>query len=210
MTQTEFLDYRVNNESCKIITDKTMAWLDDKKTSKIVNTINPHSAVVASEDKAFTKALKKSDILLPDGIGVVLACRLKKLKMSERISGYDFFEAFSRKANAKGKVSYFFLGSSEAVLEKIRNRMEKDYPNIEVVGTYSPPFKPEFSDEDNQHMCDAVNKAKADVLWVGMTAPKQEKWIAQNHEKLDVHFSAAIGAVFDFYAETKSRAPEWI
>jgi len=84
------------------------------------------------------------------------------------------------------------------VLREIVEKMSVDYPKIEV-GVYSPPFKPEFGEEDNAKMVEAVNAFKPDVLWVGMTAPKQEKWIYQNREKLDVYFIGAIGAVFDFY-----------
>ena len=89
--------------------------------------------------------------------------------------------------------------------------MKQDFPAIEVCGTYSPPFKIEFSQEDNSAMISAVNNARPDVLWVGMTAPKQEKWIYENQSKLQVPFVGAIGAVFDFYAGTKKRSSDfWI
>jgi N-acetylglucosaminyldiphosphoundecaprenol N-acetyl-beta-D-mannosaminyltransferase len=105
----------------------------------------------------------------------------------------------------KGK-RYFFLGSTEEVLEMIKANMARDYPNIIVAGTYSPPFKPEFSEEDNRAMHEAINRAKPDVLWVGMTAPKQEKWIYQNKAALNVRFIGAIGAVFDFYVGRIKRS----
>ena len=86
--------------------------------------------------------------------------------------------------------------------------MNHDFPNIKVT-THSPPFKPEFSEEDNRQMIEAINQASPDVLWVGMTAPKQEKWIYQNKDKLNVKFIGAIGAVFDFYAGTVKRSSPW-
>ena len=102
-----------------------------------------------------------------------------------------------------------FLGSSNKVLSLIRERAAVDYPNLEVV-TYSPPYKPEFSDEDNKAMIQAINKANPDLLWIGMTAPKQEKWTYQHWKELDIHCHVgAIGAVFDFYAGTVERAPLW-
>ena len=102
-----------------------------------------------------------------------------------------------------------FLGSSNKVLSLIRERAAVDYPNLEVV-TYSPPYKPEFSDEDNQAMIQAINKANPDLLWIGMTAPKQEKWTYQHWKELDIHCHVGtIGAVFDFYAGTAKRAPLW-
>ena len=102
-----------------------------------------------------------------------------------------------------------FLGSSEKVLALIQERATVDYPNLEVV-TYSPPYKSEFSEEDNQAMIQAINKANPDLLWIGMTAPKQEKWTYQHWKELDIHCHVGtIGAVFDFYAGTVERAPLW-
>ena len=102
-----------------------------------------------------------------------------------------------------------FMGSSEKVLALIREKAAVDYPNLEVV-TYSPPYKPEFSDEDNAAIIKAINEANPDLLWIGMTAPKQEKWTYQHWNELDIHCHVGtIGAVFDFYAGTAKRAPQW-
>ena len=102
-----------------------------------------------------------------------------------------------------------FLGSSEKVLTLIRERAAVDYPNLEIV-TYSPPYKPEFSEEDSLAMIQAINNANPDLLWIGMTAPKQEKWTYQHWNKLNIHcHCGTIGAVFDFYAGTVRRAPLW-
>ena len=102
--------------------------------------------------------------------------------------------------------SYFFLGSTDETLQKVEQKLSLDYPNISFSGAYSPPYKPEFSEADNQAMIEAINAVKPDVLWVGMTAPKQEKWIFQNRDKLDVKFIGAIGAVFDFYVGNVKRS----
>ncbi len=102
-----------------------------------------------------------------------------------------------------------FMGSSEKVLELIRKKAAEVYPNIEVV-TYSPPYKPEFSDEDNRTIVEAINKANPDLLWIGMTAPKQEKWAYSHWNELDIHCHVGtIGVVFDFFAGTRKRAPQW-
>lgn len=102
-----------------------------------------------------------------------------------------------------------FMGSSEKVLSLIRKRAAVDYPNLEVV-TYSPPYKPEFSEEDSRAMILAINEANPDLLWIGMTAPKQEKWTYQHWDELNIKcHCGTIGAVFDFYAGTVKRAPLW-
>jgi exopolysaccharide biosynthesis WecB/TagA/CpsF family protein len=107
------------------------------------------------------------------------------------------------------KKKVMFMGSSEKVLALIKERAAVDYPNIEVV-TYSPPYKPEFTDEENAEMVRAINEAKPDLLWIGMTAPKQEKWTYKHWGELDIDCHVGtIGAVFDFYAGTMKRAPLW-
>lgn len=103
-----------------------------------------------------------------------------------------------------------FLGSSERVLRLIQERAKIDYPNLEVV-TYSPPFKAEFTNEDSNTIVKVINETNPDLLWIGMTAPKQETWIWQHWQQLDIHCHVGtIGAVFDFYAGTMKRAPLWM
>ena len=186
----------------------------------LINTVNAHSFNTAQKDEAFAEALQKGDYLIPDGTSIVKACRWLRAKSQpeERIAGWDLFsfemdvlERRSEEARAKGGkcLKVMFLGSSEKVLSLIRERAAIDYPNLEVV-TYSPPYKPEFSDEDNRAMINAVNDADPDLLWIGMTAPKQEKWAYRHWQELDIHcHCGTIGAVFDFYAGTIKRAPLW-
>lgn len=182
----------------------------------LINTINAHSYNVAQHDAAFAEALQKGDCLVADGASIVKACRWLHTasQPKERIAGWDLFsfemqrlEGSCGKDNARCKV--MFLGSSEKVLSLIRQRAAVDYPHLDIV-TYSPPYKPVFSDEDNQAMIQAVNNADPDLLWIGMTAPKQEKWTFAHWDELDIHcHCGTIGAVFDFYAGTARRAPLW-
>jgi len=152
--------------------------------------------------------LLEADLLTPDGAGIVLASWILGGRIQERVTGSDIFRGLSEHLNTSSdnKYSYFFLGSTTMTLLKVEKKMAVDYPNIRVTGTWSPPFKSEFTKHENQLMIDAINKAKPDVLWVGMTAPKQEKWIHQHRDQLDVKFIGAIGAVFDFYTGNVKRS----
>ena len=143
---------------------------------------------------------------MPDGAGVVLASRFLGCPVHERITGSDVFYGLHERLNRQGRGSIFFLGSTEEILAEIRQRMAADYPNLRVAGTFSPPYKPEFTPTELDEMIAAINAAKPDVLWVGMTAPKQEKWIHQNSHRLQVKFIGAIGAVFDFYTGRVQRS----
>lgn len=175
----------------------------------LINTINAFSYDNARKDVLFSEALQKGDVLIPDGISIVKACRFLNAKSQpkERIAGWDLFVYEMEKLNrVGGKV--MFLGSSDAVLNLIRQRVAEKYPKIEV-DTYSPPYKPVFSDEENEAMISAINHSNPDLLWIGMTAPKQEKWAYTHLDRLDVHCHiGTIGAVFDFFAGTIKRAPE--
>ncbi|HOG11528.1 MAG TPA: WecB/TagA/CpsF family glycosyltransferase [Smithellaceae bacterium] len=171
--------------------------------------LNPHSARMAVTDPAAEKALKSADILIPDGIGVVIASQILGGIIRERITGSDIFRDLSRKLNDQGNTSYFLLGSTEETLAVIKARLTMDFPRIRLAGSYSPPFKEVFGEAENQLMIEAVNRAAPDILWVGMTAPKQEKWIHRNKGKLNVKFIGAVGAVFDFYAGNVKRSSPW-
>jgi N-acetylglucosaminyldiphosphoundecaprenol N-acetyl-beta-D-mannosaminyltransferase len=168
--------------------------------------LNPHSYAVARETPAFAAALRAADWLVPDGVGVVLASRLRGGSIRERVTGSDIFFGLHEQLERAGRGRVFFLGSTEATLARIRERMATDYPHVEVVGTLSPPFKAEYSEAEIEDMVSAVNRAKPDVLWVGMTAPKQEIWIHRVGLRVDVKFAAAIGAVFDFYTGRIKRS----
>lgn len=185
-----------------------LANIPDGKT--LINTINAHSYNVARKDELFANALQNGDYLIPDGMSVVKSCKWlhAKSQPKERVAGADLFEFEMDKLNKKGG-TVMFMGSSEKVLGLIRKNAAKVYPNLKVV-TFSPPYKPEFNDEDNKSIIEAINNANPDLLWIGMTAPKQEKWTYSHWKELNIHCHVGtIGAVFDFFAGTTKRAPLW-
>ena len=220
----------------------------------LINTINAHSYNTARKDELFAEALTNGDVLIPDGVSIVKACRWIKAKSlpKERIAGWDLFEfemnkfeecgmknvecgvngeecgmnnfSLDNSQSASADHSTFntqhsplrspqrtvmFMGSSQKVLDLIVKRAAEVYPHLKIV-TYSPPYKPEFSEEDNKAIVEAINAADPDLLWIGMTAPKQEKWTYSHWNELNIHCHVGtIGAVFDFFAGTVERAPIW-
>lgn len=180
--------------------------LRDGKTS--ISTLNAHCYNMACTDELYREALLKSDVLIPDGISVVWVMRWLTGQRLKKIAGADlFFYEIARLQQTGGRC--FFLGSSESTLQKIKERAKREYPNVQIQ-TYSPPYKAEFTQEDNLAMLEAINAFQPDVLMVGMTAPKQEKWAYQHYNLLEVGHICCIGAVFDFYAGTIKRAPKWM
>ncbi|MBN2816186.1 MAG: WecB/TagA/CpsF family glycosyltransferase [Campylobacterales bacterium] len=174
---------------------------------QVINTINPHSYITAKNDGKFKEALLDSDLLIPDGSGIVLAAKQIYNQNIEKIAGSDLHIFLLEKLNREnGKV--FYMGASQNTLKKIEKKIQKEFPNI-TVQSYSPPFKPIFTDEDNEIIISHINAFSPDVLFIGMTAPKQEKWLHQHKSLLNFKVASSIGAVFDFYAGTVQRPSQF-
>ena len=178
------------------------------KAKCIINTINPHSYCEAKKDTVFTKALLASDVLLPDGLGIVLAAKVLEGSNIKKIAGADIHQYLLEEADKKSQ-KVFYLGASENTLKLIEARIQKEFINIKVA-SFSPPFKPAFSAKDTEEMIVKVNAFQPTILFVGMTAPKQEKWVYLNKDKINANTIVSIGAVFDFYAGNSKRAPKWM
>ena len=175
----------------------------------VINTINPHSYVISRKDEKFREALEAADYLLPDGTGITIAARILAGQKIDRIAGSDLHEIILKSLN-KRKGSCYYLGSSETTLNLIRERLKREYPDVRS-GFLSPPFRDKFTKEENETMLKAVNDFSPDVLFVGMTAPRQELWVHENRGNLNVPLICCIGAVFDFYAGTVKRSGQfWI
>ena len=181
----------------------------DLNAVRIINTINPHSYCLSRYDRIFNEALNSSDILLPDGTGIVLAARILNNQSITKIAGADIHQYLLQQANLKNE-KVFYLGASQSTLKLIESKIKKQYPNI-TVSSFSPPYKPQFTKSETAQMLEKVNDFKPDILFVGMTAPKQEKWVFVNKEDINANTIVSIGAVFDFYAGNIKRSSDfWI
>ncbi len=169
---------------------------------RVINcSISPNNYGLATKDAEFKTVLQKTDFLVLDGVYFALASIFLKGKNIKRNQGPDVFNHFINRMNdTSGRV--FFLGSSKAVLKRIEERITNEFPNI-TVATFSPPFKKEFSEEDNSEMISIINAFEPNIVFVGMTAPKQEKWSLQHRDKLNSNLVISIGNVFDWFAGTQ-------
>jgi N-acetylglucosaminyldiphosphoundecaprenol N-acetyl-beta-D-mannosaminyltransferase len=181
---------------------KDIRLLEKENVGLLINTLNPHSFYVAEHDTEFKEALVNSGILLPDGVGVVLANFLINGTILRRISGMDFFLTLLHQLNYfrdPSRNRIFFLGSTVENLELIKGKISEDFPFLKVA-FYSPPYKSLFSEEDKQKIIHEINAFDPYLIFVGMTAPKQEKWAYQNAPLTNAKILCSIGAVFDFYS----------
>ena len=200
------LGYQVRHDGFESCLDEIARSLEQGQEQKWLATLNPHSYAVARHRPEFRTALSAADWLIPDGVGVVFASRILGGDIRERVSGPDIFFGLHNFMQKSDNYSVFFLGSTGDTLAEICKRMSEDWPNIRIAGTYSPPFKSAFSEEDIGQMVASVNAARPDVLWIGLTAPKQEELVNRILPRLDVRFAGAVGAIFDFYAGRVKRS----
>jgi N-acetylglucosaminyldiphosphoundecaprenol N-acetyl-beta-D-mannosaminyltransferase len=170
---------------------------------------NVWTTVLMQSDPELLRINNSADLVVADGMPLAWVSRLFGNPLPERISGSDLFHGFHEIAFSKG-YKVFLLGSSPRTLEALSRNLSASYPNLNIVGTYAPPFREDFSQEDSRRMLEVVNSAQPDLLWVSLSAPKQEKWIGQNLSRLDVPVAIGVGAVFDFASGIRRRAPLWM
>ena len=175
----------------------------------LLSTGNAYTIVMAQSNAELMTHYHQADAVLPDGMIPVWLTKLLPRSVPDKIAGPIFFQEFTRRAAQKGH-RIFLLGSSEAVLAKMKANMETFAPGVSIVGTLSPPFAKMFTEDQDQAMLDAIDNAAPDALFVGLQAPKQELWLSKHHARLKVPVRMGVGAAFDFTAGTKKHAPAWV
>jgi N-acetylglucosaminyldiphosphoundecaprenol N-acetyl-beta-D-mannosaminyltransferase len=161
---------------------------------------NAHVVVESNTDKHFKETLSQVDLIVPDGVPIVWVMHSLGHVNAQRYSGPDFMEDLFKQTPDK---LHFFLGSTQEVLDKIKSKFKG-----QAAGFYSPPFCKEFTEEELNLQLQMVEESKADYIWVGLGAPKQENYVAFQAKRAKSGVWCAVGAAFEFYAETKPRAPE--
>ena len=199
------LDFLIEDDAEKILRE----LLQTSSFSRHLSCLNPHSIYLSARDSEFKESLQNCDWIVPDGVGLILGSFILNFCGINRITGSDIFHLVSREINSRkdpGKV--FFVGSTKENLEALVDKYRKDYPNVEVCGHMSPPFKDEFCEQDYQEVIRAILVAKPDFVWVGLGAPKQEKFCNNLMSRLSGHSCVflSVGAVFDFYTGKVKRA----
>lgn len=168
---------------------------------------NVHTSVMAREDASYRDVLNGAAFVFPDGTPIATLEQKKGYVGAERVAGPDFMEHMFRDTQ-DGRLSHFFYGASQETLDALKENLLKKYPGIDIRGMYSPPFRA-LSEEEDRADVNLINGSGADIIWIGLGAPKQEKWM--NAHKGEISgVMMGVGAGFDFHAGTIRRAPKWI
>lgn len=173
-----------------------------------VSLVNPHSVMMCKRDERFDAAIAGADLVLPDGIGIVLACRLLGHGRRHRITGPGLMLHLCDAGRDPGFRHYFY-GGAAGVADRLAERLRTLYPGLEVAGTHAPPFR-ELSAQEDAADVERINAARPDVVWVGMGAPKQEKWMAAHANRIRAAAMIGVGAAFDFHSGNVRWAPRWL
>lgn len=168
---------------------------------------NVHTTVTSFEDKTYCDVQNGGILAIPDGGPLSTVGRKRGHKNMQRTTGPSYMGEILKTSAQKGYRHYFY-GSTEETLEKLYHALQHDYPGAQIAGMYSPPFRP-LTDEEDRLIVEQINEAKPDFVWIGLGAPKQERWMAEHQGKIS-GFMVGVGAGFDYFAGNISRAPMWM
>jgi len=181
----------------------------ERRARGYVCAVAVHALTVGLDDPEMADALRNATLVLPDGMPVVWAANMLGANLTDRVYGPELMLRYSDRCAERGHRVWLYGGRDQGSLVQLALNLRRRHPGINIVGGYSPPFRP-MTGEEEDALVDQINDARPDVLWVGIGVPKQEKWMARMRERLDVPVMCAVGAAFDFHAGRISQAPSWM
>jgi N-acetylglucosaminyldiphosphoundecaprenol N-acetyl-beta-D-mannosaminyltransferase len=196
----------INSLSLKQHTNQIIHWAK-QNVSRSVCVANVHMLMEAHWDPSFKQILHSADLVTPDGMPLVWMLRFLGSRSQERVAGMDLFKILCIEAQEQ-RIGIFFLGSETQILEKMRQRLELEYSNLHIAGMESLPFRPLTTQED-QEITEKINSTEANLLFLSLGCPKQEKWIAHHRGKINATM-VGLGGVFPVYAGLQKYAPQWV
>jgi N-acetylglucosaminyldiphosphoundecaprenol N-acetyl-beta-D-mannosaminyltransferase len=167
-----------------------------------------HGVTESQHDEALRLILNRSFLCLPDGMPTVWVGRLQGHRAMRRVYGPDYMLAMCGLSATRGW-RHFLYGGKRGVADQLKRRLESLMPSISIVGTYTPPFRPLTPEEDSD-LVNRINQAQPDIVWVGLSTPKQERFMAQYRERLNTSLLVGVGAAFDIHAGLLADAPNWV
>ena len=182
-------------------------WIDERSPHYIC-VAGVHGIMESRRDRRLKGIFDKADMVTPDGMPLVWFARLLGRRRTERVYGPDLMRRMTAISHQR-RYRQFYYGGADGVAEKLREVLTSEYPGLQCEGAICPPFR-ELSKEEDDAVVAAINAAKPDILWVGLSTPKQELWMAAHLGAINVPVMIGVGAAFDFLAGTKRQAPRWI
>jgi len=183
-------------------------WIRERDGCRNVVATGMHGVMEARRDPAFKAVVNSADLFVPDGMSLVWVARRRGIPLKERVCGSDLMDEFLKLSAQRGYRNLFY-GDTEETLARLVLNLKQDLPELQIAGAHSPPFRPLTTEEDEQEVR-MINESRADVVWVGLGLPKQERWMFEHKERLDAPVLVGVGAAFKFLSGQVKRAPGWM
>ncbi|MBD5393083.1 MAG: WecB/TagA/CpsF family glycosyltransferase [Lachnospiraceae bacterium] len=191
--------------------DRTVQFVEEnihKLSGEYVCVSNGHTTVTAYEDASYRNVQNSAVMAFPDGEPLSIVSRKRGFKDARRVTGPDFMEQMFIKGSKGDGLRHFFYGGSQDTLDTLQEILKEKYPGLQIAGMYSPPYRP-LSEEEDAQAIRMINESKPDIVWVGLGAPKQERWMYDHRGKVQ-GLMFGVGAGFDYHAGKLKRAPVWM
>jgi N-acetylglucosaminyldiphosphoundecaprenol N-acetyl-beta-D-mannosaminyltransferase len=183
-------------------------WICERQRGHFVAVTGMHGVTEAHHDPTFRAVLNDADLVVPDGMPLVWLARSKGHPLKRRVYGPELMATFCEETAAKG-YRHFFYGGAPGVADELAARFVARFPGLILAGTYCPPFRA-LTDTEDREVVEMINGSRADVVWVGLSTPKQERWMFEHRDRLEVPVLVGVGAAFDFHTDRVAQAPEWM
>lgn len=205
--RADILGVLVSPIDMKVALDRVESWIR-QRSSQYVCVTGTHGVIESQADEELRGIHNRAGLVAPDGMPLVWFCRALGFKHTARVYGPDLMRQLTAVSAVRG-YRQFYYGGNDGVAEMLSRTLQKVHPKLEVAGTHTPPFRP-LTPEEDEAVIEKINALKPDILWVGLSTPKQEYWMAAHANRLDVPVMIGVGAAFDFLAGLKSQAPAWM
>ena len=192
--------------------ERTIEWMDATIATGqrgYICVAAVHTVMACQEDRELRDAVLGSDLTVPDGQPLVWAMNALGHDLSSRVYGPDLMARYCERAALTGARMFLYGGRNQGALVQLALNLRTRYPGLNIVGGYAPPFRA-LTAEEEDFVLDEINRSQADVVWVGIGVPKQEKWMAAMRGRLRAPVLVGVGAAFDFHAGLVSQAPRWM
>ena len=183
-------------------------WISERRGCHTIAVTGMHGVTEAQHDPWFKKVLNAADLVVPDGMPLVWLARMQGFPLKRRVYGPELMTSFCEQTKSKGYRNFLY-GGDVGVPDELAAVLRKRFPGIVIAGSYSPPFRPLTEAEDNEAVA-RINESDTDVLWIGLGAPRQERWMHDHRDRLNVPVVIGVGAAFDLHTRRKKQAPEWM
>lgn len=205
--RTPILGVGISAVNLQTATNIAMEWIAARQKHYVTVT-GVHGLIEAQDNPQFKALLNRSGMSVPDGMPLVWLLKLAGQTHVTQVCGYDFTLALSEAMAAAGK-SAFYYGGGPGIAEDLADRLARRFPGLRTAGTHTPPFRQLTPDEETQ-IVERINNSGADVVWVGLSTPKQEQWMVGVQSRISAPLLIGVGAVFDFLTGRTKRAPRWM